>query len=585
MTTDKDKPFEPASWEKVNKHINDIVADIVKRDPDRLKFKRPYPRIKQYRRYIPSARNEETEQLDEVSARTLAKAVQSSSDNDPYQKDHDPQKYIEYAKKHKSAKVAADVANAAKKRIKAKGFDELAFRQRHIVIHTTDAGKANKLDINALKNTMKAHILVNRQKKHPRNEGINMTDKQDSVNEVNLSGELRRYPDRPDPVCIHCGKRRGDHPMRKLPNKMKFKWVGHAYEAPPGSDEPIDPYYKKRWLAKKAKQHEGAEMHKQEQLDEISAKTLAHAVQSASDDYSGHEKEHDPQKYIDHAKKFKSAKVAADVANAAKEKIKDTGWDELAHRARHRITRATATGKANKQDIRALKNEEYEREQLDEATRKHFRMVADTVKQIPDEAKRQEQANIHAEVFKKMNPRFDPHRFHAACGTKCNEEVEDVFEALRADGKDEMCTIHSPGHRLHGKQARIFHKFDDGRINVQIRRRVPQKPDDVTNLTLKPGQFKMANEQVSYTKSIDQTILEAMSKSAIIADKLEALKKKREDDWFGGSDKDEPKGNVRKVVGPYGKAYDPSDEDKEMVDKHAAAQPKRGRGRPRKNPL
>lgn len=28
-------------------------------------------------------------------------------------------------------------------------------------------------------------------------------------------------------------------------------------------------------------------------------------------------------------------------------------------------------------------------------------------------------------------------------------------------------TITSPGNPLHGKQANIFHKFDDGRINIQ----------------------------------------------------------------------------------------------------------------------
>lgn len=47
-------------------------------------------------------------------------------------------------------------------------------------------------------------------------------------------------------------------------------------------------------------------------------------------------------------------------------------------------------------------------------------------------------------------------------------------------------TIDKPGHRLHGKKATVFHKHDDGRVNVQLR----QGFRDVHNLTLKPDQYK-----------------------------------------------------------------------------------------------
>ena len=47
-------------------------------------------------------------------------------------------------------------------------------------------------------------------------------------------------------------------------------------------------------------------------------------------------------------------------------------------------------------------------------------------------------------------------------------------------------TIHSPGHKYHGKDATVFHKHDDGRVNVQLRRGFR----DVQNLTLKPDQYK-----------------------------------------------------------------------------------------------
>jgi hypothetical protein len=48
-------------------------------------------------------------------------------------------------------------------------------------------------------------------------------------------------------------------------------------------------------------------------------------------------------------------------------------------------------------------------------------------------------------------------------------------------------TIFKPGHRFHGREAHVFHKFDDGRINAQIR---GFKKGDVTNLTLHSGEFK-----------------------------------------------------------------------------------------------
>lgn len=63
-------------------------------------------------------------------------------------------------------------------------------------------------------------------------------------------------------------------------------------------------------------------------------------------------------------------------------------------------------------------------EALDEGgpTRKHFQQVADLLKNIPDEAKRKELAQHHAEVFKQQNPRFDHKRFYAAAGV--NEALE-----------------------------------------------------------------------------------------------------------------------------------------------------------------
>jgi hypothetical protein len=54
-------------------------------------------------------------------------------------------------------------------------------------------------------------------------------------------------------------------------------------------------------------------------------------------------------------------------------------------------------------------------ESLKEAlSRKHFQMVADTLKSIEDPKKRSELAKHHAQIFAKSNPRFDHKRFMAA---------------------------------------------------------------------------------------------------------------------------------------------------------------------------
>lgn len=50
-------------------------------------------------------------------------------------------------------------------------------------------------------------------------------------------------------------------------------------------------------------------------------------------------------------------------------------------------------------------------------------------------------------------------------------------------------TITAPGNKLHGKQVSIFHKFDDGRLNVQYAK--SDKKGDVINLTLKKDQYKL----------------------------------------------------------------------------------------------
>lgn len=49
-------------------------------------------------------------------------------------------------------------------------------------------------------------------------------------------------------------------------------------------------------------------------------------------------------------------------------------------------------------------------------TRKHFRVIAATVRLIPDLRYRRQQANRMAVLCRKANPRFDRIRFLKACG-------------------------------------------------------------------------------------------------------------------------------------------------------------------------
>jgi murein L,D-transpeptidase YcbB/YkuD len=110
---------------------------------------------------------EEYDQLDELSTKTLAGAAKAASDPDSdyhYGKSHDPQKFADHAKKTKDAKSAAAVQGAAD----AKGhytrpghtlgsYDKLAHRTPARV---TSAGKASKQDVNKLKKSISLNAEV-----------------------------------------------------------------------------------------------------------------------------------------------------------------------------------------------------------------------------------------------------------------------------------------------------------------------------------------------------------------------------------------------------------------------------------------
>jgi len=70
--------------------------------------------------------------------------------------------------------------------------------------------------------------------------------------------------------------------------------------------------------------------------------------------------------------------------------------------------------------------------ELDETmTRQHFQLFADTVKQIEDPKKREDIARFLADVFEKINPRFDIDKFYSAAG------VIHQYKGLESQGENE----------------------------------------------------------------------------------------------------------------------------------------------------
>lgn len=81
--------------------------------------------------------------------------------------------------------------------------------------------------------------------------------------------------------------------------------------------------------------------------------------------------------------------------------------------------------------------------------------------------------------------------------TEFHKKLDDLVHSTFGKRMDEAAGSHSMGtatvtfigSRLNGKKVDIFHKFPDGRINVQYKK--SDKKGDVINLTLKKGQYEL----------------------------------------------------------------------------------------------
>jgi hypothetical protein len=185
----KEKELKSIESEKKKKKMSEMVAlykeggmkaffesikkeDLISEEPDSAQFAKELEDQKAKmdgkmkggdvaKASVQAVKQEEVEQIDEISTKTLAKAASAASDPDAdyhYGKSHDPQKFADHAKKTKDAKSAAAVQGAAD----AKGhytrpghslgsYDKLAHRTPARV---TGAGKANKQDVNKLKKSI-----------------------------------------------------------------------------------------------------------------------------------------------------------------------------------------------------------------------------------------------------------------------------------------------------------------------------------------------------------------------------------------------------------------------------------------------
>ena len=107
-----------------------------------------------------------------------------------------------------------------------------------------------------------------------------------------------------------------------------------------------------------------------------------------------------------------ASELKAEVARLRKKKNHTPAETTKMRELNYAIRAKTGWGKTNESDMESGKEV-----LMDEgASRKHFRMVADTLKNVEDKKKRKELAQSHADAFKKMNPRFSHQKFYSACG-------------------------------------------------------------------------------------------------------------------------------------------------------------------------
>ena len=152
--------------------------------------------------------------------------------------------------------------------------------------------------------------------------------------------------------------------------------------------------------------------------------------------------------------------------------------------------------------------------------------VSDTIKIAADEFKKNAVALTHSvaadkkDEYKKAIENMYAELLHSKTltdfeknGKKLAMQMKSFKEEVLPEDLEEgngsysmgTATITAPGNKLHGKQVSIFHKFDDGRLNVQYAK--SDKKGDVLNLTLNKGQYKLDESvELEEAKSFGTTL-------------------------------------------------------------------------------
>jgi hypothetical protein len=181
-------------------------------------------------------------------------------------------------------------------------------------------------------------------------------------------------------------------------------------------------------------------------------------------------------------------------------------------------------------------------EELDEssineaASRKDFRMVADLIKNIPDEAKRKELAQHHADIFKQQNPRFSHDKFYAAAGVveaellpnppaEINVDMDSLPEAEMAEGNEfsgALAAAKASGAKEFEVAGKRYTVKED--INVNI---TANGEEDALNLFRKLAGM----EQVTAQPVIQAVELPQDAESAIAQGMIDAVDEERDPEY------------------------------------------------------
>jgi hypothetical protein len=163
-------------------------------------------------------------------------------------------------------------------------------------------------------------------------------------------------------------------------------------------------------------------------------------------------------------------------------------------------------------------------------------MVADLIKNIPDEAKRKELAQHHADIFKQQNPRFSHDKFYAAAGVveaellpnppaEINVDMDSLPEAEMAEGNEfsgALAAAKASGAKEFEVAGKRYTVKED--INVNI---TANGQEDALNLFRKLAGM----EQVTAQPVIQAVELPQDAESAIAQGMIDAVDEERDPEY------------------------------------------------------